>query len=283
MTHKSCVWPTRLNVQQRKVGVALSLSKHLKSFRSVKFKIIIYNTIGLYEMESVQQSEPSSKDDPIPKMKAEAEGISLGKVLYNSGDQFKRFMSSHVKELIKKMRAAKIISKPFTKWIKNEQDSQIDKLLAEMKRMPPDKFVNYLELLLSIVTEEEEDSKKSESEKTKKSDGAVQRSLKDDTKELMRLMKGSLEAMKPVSGSELDVAVSRIVYLVDQDSGTVLGQTTISDHSPSPTPLTTSAPPPDGQLGDSVGAYFTNEGGILYSPLHGVTVIIPPNNIPGIV
>ena len=54
-----------------------------------------------------------------------------------------------------------------------------------------------------------------------------------------------------------------------------------SSHNPSHT-SNTGAPnrPPPGQLGDAVSHSFTNEGGVLYSPIHGVTVTIPPNAIP---
>ena len=39
-------------------------------------------------------------------------------------------------------------------------------------------------------------------------------------------------------------------------------------------------PPPPGQIGDAVGGYFTSDGRMLYSPIHGVSVSIPPNAVP---
>ncbi len=215
------------------------------------------------------------------------DGISLGKVLCDSGDSFKRFMGSHVDAVIKKMRESKIISKHLYKAIRGQHNT-LDLLLAEMKRMPPDKFILYLELLLSIAKgkEEKHDDGKTKEEEKKAEDCANQRSFNDDTKELMRIMIGSLEAMTPEPDSRLGTAISNIVLFV-QDEGKFLSQTTAQegkiqvDHSPPPAPLSASPPPPPGQLGDAVSATFTNEGGILYSPLHGVTVIIPPNAIPG--
>ena len=58
-----------------------------------------------------------------------------------------------------------------------------------------------------------------------------------------------------------------------------------SSYSPSHTSYTGHRAPnrpraPPGQLGDAVSHYFTSEGGVLYSPIHGVTVTIPPNAIP---
>ena len=45
---------------------------------------------------------------------------------------------------------------------------------------------------------------------------------------------------------------------------------------------TSAAPkrPPAGQIGDAVGGFFTSDGGMLYSPIHGVSLSIPPNAVP---
>ncbi len=212
---------------------------------------------------------------------SEAQGIPLGKVLYDSGDSFKRFMISHVKILTKKMRTSKIISKKFMDLMKDEH-YPINLLMGHMNKMKPEKFTDYLELLLSIAKGKKEDTKIMEKMKAEKSQDMA---FRDDMKKLIGIMKGSLEAMKTEPDSRLGRVISDIVSFVHEDCN-IQSQTALQtnilqvDHPVSSAPLASSAPPPDGQLGDSVGACFTNEGGILYSPLHGVTVIIPRNIIP---
>ena len=70
-----------------------------------------------------------------------------------------------------------------------------------------------------------------------------------------------------------------------EDSAAPLTETVVEAVSDSPSLHTsrTGAPhrPPPGQLGDAVSYTFTHEGGVLYSPVHGVSVTIPPNAIPG--
>ena len=47
------------------------------------------------------------------------------------------------------------------------------------------------------------------------------------------------------------------------------------------TATTTKLKPPSlGQIGDAVADIFTSDGGMLYSPIHGVSVSIPPNAVP---
>ncbi len=236
-------------------------------------------------------------------------GISPGKVIYDAGDSFKRFMASHTKTLIKQMITKKIINKKIGKAIKSQENSS-DLLLATMKKMSLEEFVTYLRLLLAISkSEEQETDAKIGAEKDAQKSLYV-KTIKDDTINLMRIMKGSLEAMKPSPGSELHAVVAEFVYLVSQDSSD-RSQTTVSQdvsdqsqtiisqddclqtvcQDDSDQIQTTAQPdvdlppnlfkPPEGHLGNPVSHFFTNEGGTLYSPLHGVTVIIPPNAIPG--
>ena len=297
-------------------------------------------------------------------------GISPKTVIYDTGDSFKRFMKSHTKTLTKKMISKKIIEKQFSKVIK--QELGLDLLLGRMEKMSLVEFVTYLRLLLTISkSEEQETGAKMGEEKGENSLYVKTTHIKDDTIKLMRIMKGSLEAMKPSPGSELHAVVAEFVYLVSQDSSdqsqttvsqddcdqtnsqdgseTIVSQdigvqsrTTVSQDSSDQSQTTIShdgsdqsqttvsqddcvqtisqdgsdqsqttisqdisvqsqdivsqddcvqtqttaqqlyvdLPPSEGQLENAVSHFFTNEGGTLYSPLHGVTVTIPPNAIP---
>ena len=319
-------------------------------------------------------------------------GISPETVIYDTGDSFKRFMANHTKTLTKKMISRKIIKKQFGKVVKSQENSLgLDLLLGRMEKMSLEEFVTYLRLLLTISkSEEQETGAKMGEEKGENSCENVKSThIKDDTIKLMRIMKGSLQAMKPSPGSELHAVVGEFVCLVSQDSSDrsqttvsqdvdvqsqttvsqddcdqtnsqdgsdqsqtiisqdigVQSQTTVSQDSSDQSQTTIShdgsdqsqttvsqddcvqtisqdgsdqsqttisqdigvqshdivsqddcvqtqttaqqlyvdlpsKPPSEGQLGNAVSHFFTNKGGTLYSPLHGVTVTIPPNAIP---
>ena len=72
-----------------------------------------------------------------------------------------------------------------------------------------------------------------------------------------------------------------------QDPKSVITETLVESTSDSHTlrikASSTAAPvrPPPGQFGDAISNTFTSEGGALYSPVHGVSVTIPPNAILG--
>ena len=201
-------------------------------------------------------------DDPQPK----TQGISHEHVLYGSGESFKRYMNNHVETLIQKMTAKNIISKRMVKRIEGED--KLDLLLEIMKKMSPEKFIVYLQLLLAISRQSEEQEK--DAKKGAEKSLHVDATLQDDTKQLMRMMKGLLKAMKPTHGSELHAVIAEFA---SQDS---------SQSAVQPPPnLPQHVCPPEGQLGNAEFGVFTKrEGGTLYSALHGVTVIIPPNAIP---
>ncbi len=197
-------------------------------------------------------------DDPHPK----TQGISHEQVLFDSGDSFKRYMKNHVEIVIQKMTAKNIISKRMVKRIEGED--KLDLLLEIMKKMSPEKFIVYLQLLLAISRQSEEQEKdvKKGAEKSLHVDATLQ----DDTKQLMRMMKGLLKAMKPTPGSELHAVIAEFA---SQDSSQSAVQ-------PSPN-LLQHVRPPEGQLRNAEsGVFMKREGGTLYSALHGVTVIIPP-------
>jgi len=192
-----------------------------------------------------------------PKSLKTHTGVSHGKVLYDCGDSFNRFMADHAKILTKKMSSKKILKKTERQFIKDQKyDSSI--LLTFVKRLPLEKFIDYLELLIEIQQSPEEDVH-----------------LKLDTVKLIGIMKGSLESMKSEPGSRLHAAVSKFIHITHsakEQQGIDAKTSTISE-----------APnrPPLNQLGHAIGASFTNTGGVLYSSVHGVCVTIPPNIIPG--
>ncbi len=225
----------------------------------------------------------------LPDSKVILKALDPGEVLYNSGDTFKTVMSDHVDLLIDKMEELEIITTKASQEIKAKGKAKsVDYLLGLMKKIMSrsmDKFGCYLELLVSFAMTPEGDRDDGSVQKDEKND-ANELTLHDSTMQLLRIMSGSLKASKPPD-SRLEKAIVTILDIVDSSAQ---NQTSIQkgkmrvDHSPSPDPLSSSAqPPPPGQLGPghAVSATFTNEGGILYSPLHGVTVIIPPNAIPG--
>ncbi len=226
------------------------------------------------EVPSQAVGHPSLElDDPQPK----SQGISHERVLFDSGDSFKRYMHNHIETLIQKMTTNNIISKNLVKRIKGEHKSiRLDLLLGIMKEMSLEKFIAYLKLLLAMSEEQERDAKHG-AEKSLH----VKAILQDDTKQLMRIMKGSLEAMKPTPGSELQAVVAEFVDFVSQDCS-IQSQSAV-DLQPIDLPhnLPQHLRPPEGQLGNAEFGVFTkNEGGTLYSALHGVSVTIPPNAIP---
>ncbi len=218
-----------------------------------------------------------SAEAPSPQAVGQPDfnGIPPGEVLYQSGDSFKRFMDDHSETLIQKMISVKVIKKKFGKAIKGKHNS-LDLLLATMKHMSLEKFVIYLRLLLTISKSEEPVVKKGADEVAENSKDV--KTIQDGAKNLMRIMKGSLEAMKPTPGSDLNAAITDFVYFVRQD-GRVQSQTELQQVNVNLPPNLSK--PPEGHLGNAVSGVFTNEGGILYSELHGVTVTIPPKAIPG--
>ena len=226
------------------------------------------------EVPSQAVGHPGLKeDDPQSK----AQGISHEKVLFDSGDSFKRYMDNHVETLLQKMTKKNIISKYLVKVIKGKHKSiHLDFLLGIMKEMSLEKFIAYLQLLLAISRQPEEQER--DTKKRAEKSLHVKGTLQDDTKRLMRVMKGLLEAMKPAPGSELHAVVAEFVYFVSQDSS-VQSQSAVQPIDRPPN-LSQHFCPPEGQLGNAEFGVFTNEGGTLYSALHGVTVIIPPNAIP---
>ena len=171
-------------------------------------------------------------------------GNTYGEVLDVSSDSFRRFMRSRVEKLVPAMVKKNILEKKLGRIITKKNDCEL--LLANMKdKMTLDDFIIYLEVLIDLGSSEPAD-------------------IKGGTRAFMRIMKGSLEAMKPEQGSKLDETITRFIAAA----------------FPSSTQTAAGNPPPRGQIGDALASYFTSVGGVLYSPVHGVSVSIPPNAIP---
>ena len=200
----------------------------------------------------------------------------------SSERHLKNFMATNLKKVASVMIERKVTNKKVAKYCIKTDDSEL--LLADMKEnMTLDDFLGFLEILTEFGSCEGYDG---------------------ETRILMRLMKGSLEAMEPEPNSEHAAVISRFISVAfDRSlSPTVksqppttaevatLSETETKESISDPKQLTlaistqqTTIPsePPPGQFRDSTSHCFTREGGVLYSPLHGVTVTIPPNAIPG--
>ena len=110
----------------------------------------------------------------------------------------------------------------------------------------------------------------------------------------MRIMKGSLEAMEPEPSSRLDRTIQRFKETLGLESPAIGSQVQVLQiKSPEQTVIpaiisvqqhstSSDSPiqPPPGQIGNAISCCFTSEGGVLYSPVHGVAVTVPPNATP---
>ena len=102
------------------------------------------------------------------------------------------------------------------------------------------------------------------------------RSIEEETKErpLMKIFSSSMENMKLEEGSTIRKTVSDFIKAADAADVS----------SPLPSEISVVAeckyPYPSGFLSGCKSQSFTKEGGMLYSPEHGVTVIIPEGAVP---
>ena len=268
----------------------------------------------------ISATASTAEERPTPNM-------PTWEVIYNSRDSFKKFMK--MENLVPVMVKKKILKRKQGDRIL-KQDDPAEIVIAILQGSTLEKFTVYLDILIELGGSEPADTE-------------------GGTRALMRLMKGSLEAMKPEPGSKLDQTITRFktaafpsskqteqtqlqthsseTELLCLDTQTqaetqltssdvlsiaevVSVDSSSTDHSTIETPTkleeklqhkfdstapiemetenpttvnpTSSAPkrPPAGQIGEAVGGFFTSDGGMLYSPIHGVSVSIPPNAIP---
>ena len=215
-----------------------------------------------------------------------------GWVMEDTHYSFKRFMKSKFNKLVATMLKKKILKKKLGKFILRLNDS--DLLLGYMKQiMSLRDFCVYLEVLIDLGSSEPADTE-------------------GGTRALMRIMAGSLEAMKPEPGSKLEQTITRFIVAAFLSSKQI-EQTPLQSHSETqprcPITRSTSAKPaltgaknpavvtatpqmcmcriptasirpPAGQTGDTNAGFFTRNGGVLYSSQHGVSVVIPANSTP---
>ena len=115
-----------------------------------------------------------------------------------------------MEKLVPAMVKKKILEKNLGKVIKKTNDSEL--LLANMKhKMSLENFIGYLEVLIDLGSSEPADPE-------------------GGTRALMRIMKGSLEAMKPQPGSKLDQTITRFIEAAFPSS-TQTEQTQLQSHS----------------------------------------------------
>ena len=123
----------------------------------------------------------------------------------------------------------------------------------------------------------------------------VIRSIEEQSKErqLMKIFSNSMENMKLEEGSNVQKIVSDFIRAADADVSSQLPPTSLIDSSGSIDQSTGTVisgvaaavlerkyPYPSGFLSGCKSQSFTREGGMLYSPEHGVTVIIPEGAVP---
>ena len=191
-------------------------------------------------------------------------------------DSFKRFMK--VEKIVPPLVEKKLLKRKLGKMVIKQQDPGL-LVSTTQAEWGPDQFLTYLEVLIELC----------------RTEGPEGNTLK-----FMRVMKGSLEAVKPEPSSKLERTIQKFKETVDMgfltvesqiqpvksiDSQTIIAAV-LSEQQASSTSsiqLSSHSPmqPPNGQIGNAVSHCFTHEGGVLYSPVHGVSVTIPPNAIPG--
>ena len=192
---------------------------------------------------------------------------TVGEIIFDSEQtpNLKHYIVANMKKVVSVMIEKKIVNKKLAKHCIKTNDSEY--LLAYMKKdMTLDDILGFLEILTEFGSHEGYDG---------------------ETRKLMRLMSGSVEAIKPEPNSEHAAIINRFISVAfdrslspavegaspsETESQTILAQ-----------PTAIPSEPPPGQFGNTVSHCFTRKGGVLYSPLHGVTVTIPPNAIPGVV
>lgn len=190
-----------------------------------------------------------------------AKEISFNDVLAQTDTSFKNLFNMG---LLPKLEDGGIVPRGLEKDLKKRSKAQkIPRLLAHMKRMKPERFIDFLSIL----------EKNSEEEKNEDARKNVQK--------LMVVMSPLVKAMKTYGGemaiqSFLDTAeeykMPKTETATKQEYIAIV-ETQISASQP---PLR----PPPGYMKDRVAERFGREGGTLYSPIHGIEVVIPPDSPP---
>ena len=237
---------------------------------------------------------------------------TVGNVVFENGDSLKHFMDTNIHKLVPELTKKKVLSKKLSK----AYGEDTDLLLAHMKhKMSLDKFLGYLEIVTEFGSYEGHDGEtrkmmrvmsasleamrpepgsrhaevigrfisvarseklQSQTEQTLQVEGSQTQPL--DQIEITSSQSTGTEERAQVEDATIKETTTESIMTMSEPS--TEGSTAAESDSPL---LHTGAPhrPPPGQLGYAVSYTFTHEGGVLYSPVHGVSVTIPPNAIPG--
>ena len=144
---------------------------------------------------------------------------------------------------------------------KRSKAQKIPRLLAHMKRMKPERFIDFLSIL-------EKNSEEEENEDARK-----------NVQKLMVVMSPLVKSMKTYGEemaiqSFLDTAEE---YKMPKTETATKQEYIVEAQIPASQPPLC---PPPGYMNDHVAECFGREG-TLYSPIHGIEVVIPPDS-PGI-
>ena len=132
--------------------------------------------------------------------------LTVAEVLFDNSACFKQFMATNLKKVVSVMIEKKVVNKTLARYCMNTDDSEL--LLANMKeKMNLDNFLGYLEILTEFGSQEDYDG---------------------ETRTLMRLMKGSLEAMRPEPDSRHDAVMKQFIAVALPDQ--TLSPTDQSQH-----------------------------------------------------
>ena len=141
-----------------------------------------------------------------------------------------------------------------------------------MKKMKPERFIDFLEIL------EENSKSEEENEETRK-----------NTQRLMVIMSARVKEMFTYGGQDAEDVIRSFLDTADGysslQSSTAPAAVKIEESLAAVRIVETlsSRPPlrpPPGFMSDPLARHFGREGGTLYSPIHGIEVVIPPGSVP---
>lgn len=190
-----------------------------------------------------------------------AREISFNDVLAQTDTSFKNLFNMG---LLPKLEAGGIVPKGLEKDLQKRSKAQkIPRLLAHMKRMKPERFIDFLSIL-------EKNSEDEENEDARK-----------NVQKLMVVMSPLVKAMKTYGG---EMAIQSFLDTAEDYRMPKTETATEQEHiAIVETPIPASRPPlqpPPGYMNDREAKCFGRDGGTLYSPIHGIEVIIPPDSAP---
>lgn len=220
--------------------------------------------------------------------------ISFNDVLAQTDTSFNNLFNMG---LLQQLEDERIVPRGLGKSLQNKPEPRrIPLLLGYMKKMKPERFIDFLRIL------EENSRSAKENEETRKKTQRLMVIMSARVKEMFTY--GEQEA-EDVIQSFLDTAdgyssvqsttatapaIDESFELVETSSSRPplrsLPGMEIVDESLATVKLveaSSSRPPlrpPPGFMSDRLAGYFGGEGGTLYSPIHGIEVVMPPGSVP---